>query len=377
MRKLNRLLGDAAKRKRLPTVIAYNRIDGPGSSLDLPVFQQSFWSLPDIPDNLHSDPAMAWTRMLPRTIGITINMGTKIYAEEFDSKSIAVQSVEYGTESVGTPGHILPIKSNWLLKIIELFGLQGVKFVLHNLRPGIQSSGLGGSASATTGVCILANELAGRPFGPSQLIMMASRIEQDFGISLTGTQEQSNVIYGGVCDYIWFPWGIPANVDTKHDTSIRTELMPSLKYIELEERMAIFHTGIIRTSTDVNSIWVKALSNAEGYQLHRRKLGVAYQFREGLRLGNWEAVADSIREYQELRTGLCHSYMDGAKEIQGFAQENNCAVFPLGAGGGGGIFVFGPDPISLKTLKMELKDSYREIPFKILPHGHDIINLPL
>ena len=39
-------LKDAAINQILPAVVAYNRIDGPGSSLDLRSFQQALWSLP-------------------------------------------------------------------------------------------------------------------------------------------------------------------------------------------------------------------------------------------------------------------------------------------------------------------------------------------
>jgi D-glycero-alpha-D-manno-heptose-7-phosphate kinase len=376
MPSLHHLLNAAAKQKRLPTVLAYNRIDGPGSSLDLRAFQQAFWSLPQIPRDLFADYQMGWTRGLPRTVGITINTGTKIYAEPFDSELIAVQSVEYGTEVIGKPGEVLPKKENWLLKIVDSFGLKGVKFVLHNLRPGIQSSGLGGSASATTGVCILANELAARPLSAVQIVSMASLIEQDFGVSITGTQEQSNVVFGGVCDYTWFPWGVPGGNDGGYGTSIRTELFPPSRYEELEKRFAIFHSGITRASKDVNAVWISALYELQGYQLHKRKLDIAYRFREALRLSEWEAVRESIQEYQEVRTSLCPAYMDGAKEIQGFAHEKECVAFPLGAGGGGGILVFGPDPPSLLALREELRGVYREIPYKIQARGHEVLNLP-
>jgi galactokinase/mevalonate kinase-like predicted kinase len=376
MRNLHTLLKIAAKQKKLPTVISYNRIDGPGSSLDIPIFQQALWSLPEMPNDLYVDPAMKWTHTLPRTVGITIDTGTKIYAEPFDPDLISVQSIEYGTEVVGKPGDVLPVKNNWLLKILDLFGLRGVKFILHNLRPGIQSSGLGGSASATTGVCILANELAGRPLSPIQLVSMASIIEQDFGVSITGTQEQSNVIFGGVYDYVWFPWGIPKKYNTGYGMSVRTELVHPKDYDQLEERFAIFHSGITRSSKDINVAWVDALSEPEGYRLSKRMLDIAYRYREGIRLSQWNRVAETIKEYQEIRACLCASYMDGAKEIQGFAHERGCVVFPLGAGGGGGILVFGPNPCSLDSLRQDLGEMYREIPFKIKPHGHKILNLP-
>jgi len=320
---------------------------------------------------------MEWTRTLPRTTGITIDTGTKIYAEPFDPGLIAVQSIEYGTQVIAKPGQVLPIKENWLLKILDLFGLRGVKFTMHNLRPGIQSSGLGGSASATTGVCILANELARRPLSLSQLVSMASLIEQDFGVSITGTQEQSNVVFGGVCDYVWFPWGMPGKKDTGYGTSLRTELIALVHYEELQKRLAIFHSGMQRASKDVNAVWMRALSQPEGYRMHKLKLDIAYRFREGLRLRQWNDVHESIREYQEVRTSLCPGYMDGAREIQGFARERECVVFPLGAGGGGSILVFGPDPESLLSLRQELGSVYREILFKIQPRGHEILNLPL
>lgn len=376
MESLHKLLSIAAKNKRLPTVIAYNRIDGPGSSLDLREFQQAFWSLPKIPADLYADPSMEWTISLPRTVGITINTGTKIYAVAYEPELIAVQSIEYGTEVVAKSGEVLPTKQNWLLKIIDLFGLKGVKFILHNLRPGIQSSGLGGSASATTGVCILANELAGRPFTSLQLVSMASRLEQDYGVSITGTQEQSNVIFGGVTDYVWFPWGIPQKDNTGYGTSIQTELVHSERFEELEKRIAIFHSGITRASMDVNSVWVNALSQEEGYKLHKQKIDISYRFREGLRLSRWDDISESIKNYQKVRSLLCSGYMEGARELQGFAHEVGCVVFPLGAGGGGGILVFGHDPQSLPTLRKDLRGVYREIPFKIQPHGHEIKNLP-
>jgi galactokinase/mevalonate kinase-like predicted kinase len=377
---LRDLLEEAWKNNVLPSVIAYNRIDGPGSSLDLREFQQAFWALPPIPfdESLdQADAAMEWTRKLPRTVGITIDTGTRIEAHPFKADLIGVRSVEYGTEVVAKPGEVPPTKENWLLRVLDVFGLAGVMFILQNLRAGTQSAGLGGSATAMTGVCILANELAGRPFSVTQLISMASLIEQDLGVSITGTQEQSNVVFGGVTDYIWFPWGIPGRPETGYGQSLRFELMPHDDYPQLEQRMAIFHSGRTRASTDVNSVWRSALSTLKGYKLHMKKLEIAYQFREGLRLRSWEKVLESVRKYREVRTTLCLAYMAGATEIQERAEAKGCTTFPLGAGGGGGVLVFSAKPESLQALRENLRNVYREIPLRIKPRGHDLINLPL
>ena len=365
----------AEKNRVLPKVIAYNRIDGPGSSLDLSEFQQTFWKLPNNQDN--KDPAVKWTSNLPRTVGITIDTGTKIEAHPFDPDLIGVRSIEYDTEVVSTPGDVIPVKENWLLKIIEIFNLKGVMFVLNNLREDISSSGLGGSSTATIGVCILANELAGRPFSKIQLISLASRIEQSFGVSITGTQEQSNVIFGGVTDYVWFPWGKPCYSDTGYGESSRYELMPPEDYWLLEERTAIFHSGYPRLSSEVNLTWRKALLTELGYNLHSKKMGVAYEFREGLRLQKWNHVLKSMVNYRKIRTELCEGYMENSTDLLERAECYGCTVFPLGAGGGGGVLLFSPKPEDLERLRDDLNGIYNEIPYKIRSSGHEINNTNL
>ena len=365
-------LKEAEKKKALPEVIAYHRIDGPGSSLDLSEFQQAFWKLPHMPEQ--DSPAKKWTCNLPRTVGITIDTGTRVEAHPFDPDLISVKSVEYKTQVTASPGEVIPVKENWLLKILEIFDLSGVMFVLKNLKEGLQSSGLGGSSAAAAGVCILANELAGRPFSKVQLISMASRIEQEFGVSLTGTQEQSNVLFGGVTDYVWFPWGIPGMPNTGYGASMRFELIPPEDYHHLEDRMAIFHSGQQRLSTSVNVAWRNALRVKDGYKHHFRKMEMAYRFREGLRLQNWTRVLESIVEYRKIRTKLCRDYMGGATDLLERAESHNCTAFPLGAGGGGAVLLFSPDPESLEILREDIQGIYREIPFKVKSKGHQINN---
>jgi galactokinase/mevalonate kinase-like predicted kinase len=358
----------------LPSVIAYQRVDGPGSSLDLREFQQALWYLPKIPKNFQEDPALTWSQTLPRTVAISIDTGTKITAYPLESNMIGVESLDFGYKLFSEPGEVLPTRENWLLKILDAFNISGVKFVLQNLRHNIKSSGLGGSATAAIGVCILANELAGKPFSNIQLISMASRMEQDLGVSLVGTQEQSNVLFGGVTDYIWFPWGIPNQPQTGYGESLRTELIPAKDYSELESRMAIFHTGKTRQSADVNSAWRKALSTSEGFALHKKKPQIAYDFREAIRLRKWKQAIESIRKYREIRTSLCAQYMDGAEEMSRIAQSTNCEIFPLGAGGGGAVLIFAENPGSLVSLRQNFRGKFEEIQFKIKAKGHELIN---
>jgi len=46
--------------------------------------------------------------MLPRTVGITIDVGTKIEAHPLEPDLIGVQSIEYGIETIAKPGEIPP-----------------------------------------------------------------------------------------------------------------------------------------------------------------------------------------------------------------------------------------------------------------------------
>jgi galactokinase/mevalonate kinase-like predicted kinase len=368
-------LRDAERSGKIPSCTAYNRIDGPGSSLDLREFQESFWALPSGSPWTDPDPAAPWSAQLPRSVGITINVGVRVEAYPLPPGKIGVQSVDYGTSYTVEALAVPYSPQHWLARIAAAFNLDGVLFRLHNLVPGVRSAGLGGSATASTAICLLANRLAGNPFRGDQIVAISSLIEQDAGVSITGTQEQANAVYGGVVDYVWFPWGIPGT-QSGFGTSIRFPLVPPEEYVDLEGRMSLIHSGTERASTDVNSVWRRRLGDEEGFLLHRRKLQLAYEFREGLRLRDWQRVTFSIREYRALRTRLCPEYMTAACwEIQGQCERFGAESFPLGAGGGGAVVAFCPDPAVTPRLRDTIGSVYRHIPMALLDHGHEFTNL--
>ncbi len=364
----------AQERGELPAIIARHRIDGPGSTLDMREFQQGLWRPPTWPDDLDSDPTAAWSADLPRTICLTIDTGTRIEAHPFEAGLIAVRSSEYDTQVVGRAGQVAATQENWLVKAIDAFGLSGVAFHLHSLRAGLLSAGLGGSATAMTAVCLLANRLAGDPMDGPQIVGLASRLEQDLGTSLTGTQEQSNVVWGGVMDYVWLPWGIPGQPRQGLGTSVRYELAAPDRYEQLSERMALFHTGKTRFSSTVNETWCGMLRNEESFPKLTELPRYAYEYREGLRLGDWPRVIESIRGYRQIRIDLVPPYMAGAEELAEHVATQGAEAFPLGAGGGGSVLVFSPDPGALDILRPQLTGSYDEIPFKLMPEGHEFVH---
>jgi galactokinase/mevalonate kinase-like predicted kinase len=370
-------LRELEAKDQLPEITAYNRIDGPGSSLDLREFQAAFWRIPDrlIPEP--EEEFARWSGGLPRTIGITIDLGCRVAARPLTPGRIGIVSHDYGYREEMEAGHVPFRKELWLLKILDLFGLSGIQMVLHNLMPGIKSSGLGGSATATTAVCLLANKLANANFSEEQIVAIASLIEQDLGVSITGTQEQSNVVYGGVIDYVWFPWGIPGSQGS-YGTSVRRTLLEEAEYPQLASRIRLYHTGRQRASTDVNQVWRERLSDRPGFELHLTQINTAYEFREGLRTKDWSRVCESIRRYRAVRVELCSDYMSGeCWDIQGQCEDHQAESFPLGAGGGGAVLIFSPLPERLTGLDRALSHVYRHIPISLRSQGHEFKNLPL
>jgi len=352
-----------------PTIEAYNRIDGPGSSLDLREFQEALWSLPSDPEP--GDSTGKWTRNLPRTIAMTVDVGCRISAQPLEKGQIGIVSKDYDYQEILPAGSVPFEKQFWLLKILDIFNLSGVNFILHNVIPGIKSSGLGGSATAATAFCLLANKLAGSPFNNSQIVAMASLIEQDMGVSITGTQEQANVVYGGVCDYVWFPWGIPGQKGM-YGSSMRFQLMDDSLFDELSSCMRIYHSGQERASTDVNKVWRERLEDPEGFKLHKSQLDTAFAFREGIRLQDWSAACLAIKHYREVRQTLCEGYMSqSCKDIQQYCEKYGAESFPLGAGGGGAVLLFASNPDQLLKLDRDLESHFRKIDFKLKSNGHE------
>src|SRR3989338_3418710 len=359
----------------VPTLTVYNRVDGPGSSLDLRLFQQAFWQLKNIPSDPQADPTFSWSKGLPRTVGMSITIGTDIEVYPISPGKIVVESIDFGFSYTYNVGVVPPTKENWLLKIMDTFGLDGVKFVIRNQRPELKSAGLGGSAAVTTGVCLMADMLTGKKFTKTQLIGMASMMEHDMGVSITGTQEQSAAMYGGIRDYVWFPYGVPGKNDF-FGSSIQQEILFPKEYAELRKRMDIYFTAE-RHSSDVNAVWEHQMRMVNGFLLHKKKNNLAYEFREALRLKEWNKIAAPVEEYRKIRTQLCTNYMsEHHRLLHRIVSDYHAVCFPLG-GGGGSVMVFSPDPEQLKRIKKELEQDFIYLDYEFSENGHEFINFEI
>jgi len=362
---LHEKLVKAKIENKIPMITVFLRVDGPGSTLDMRLWQQVFFENKDI--NLE-DSSMEWSRKLPRTVGFSIDIGTDIIATPIDKGMLCVESWDYDYVRLAKKEEIPPTKENYLLVIMNIFGLDGVKFTIKNHDPKLKSAGMGGSAAVTTAVALLANKLTGNKFSRGQIIGMASMIEEDFGVSLTGTQEQSCAVYGGVKDYIWFPYGIPGK-ENFYGASIRQTLLKKESYNELRKRMDVYFC-LERFSSDVNAEWVKKLMSIEGFKLQKRLMDLAYEYREAIRNNDWDKIAEPIEEYREIREKLCEDYMSpSAHQINEVCKRRDSVCFPLG-GGGGSVMVYSANPDNLSNVRKELEGKFKLINYNISEEGH-------
>ncbi|MCX5748653.1 MAG: GHMP kinase [Candidatus Saganbacteria bacterium] len=371
-------LADAEKRGKLPSVTGFHRIDGPGSGLNMPLVQRTYFSFREVPGRLDRDPSWKWSKGLPRTVDFTINTGTKITAYPFKPGKLAIESMDYPDlrHVEGKTGQIPPVKRNWLLKIMETFGLNGVMMTIENTDERTMSGGLGGSATVSTSVAILAAHLAGIALSKAQTVSLASVYENDLGVSLTGTQEQWNVVRGGIADHVWFPFGRPGLGTGYGDAVVRTLLQPA-QYGDVRPHMALIHSGRMHASKAVNREWLRKIKTAAGYRDYAGLLPLAYDFAEAVRTRDWGKASELIEKYRAIRTTLCREYMSGSEWLYEIASRNKTVIFPLGAGGGGVCLNFGETPGAVESTVAEVRaiDPGRIIDFDLREKGHILENV--
>jgi D-glycero-alpha-D-manno-heptose-7-phosphate kinase len=355
---------------KLPQITVSLRIDGPGSTLDMRAWQHIFYQHRD-PDL--EDAKSDWSKDIPRTVGISIDVGTDIVASPIEKGMLCVESWDYDYVRLARKDEITHNKENYLLLIMNIFGLDGIKFTIRNHDSKLKSAGMGGSAAVTTAVALFANKLTGSKYNNDQIIGMASMIEEDFGVSLTGTQEQSCVVYGGVKDYIWFPYGTPGKGNF-FGSSIRQTLLEEEDYPELKKRLDVYFC-LERFSADVNAIWREELKNVNGFKLQRKFMELAYEYREAIRNKDWKAVEAPVEEYRKIREELCEHYMSpSAHQINEVCKKHGAVCFPLG-GGGGSVMVYSAEPEILLKVRQELDGKFKLIDYNISETGHVFKNM--
>jgi len=338
------------------------RVDGPTSSQDLMAFQANLLRFQQGAVNF-SSPTWAGTEHMLRAAGIRVgSIPTVEYrlepSEHEDYLEYISPDFTGGKPISVRGGDPIPAKpGNFPLRILaSIFGNTGGVRLVHAGTPkAAAAAGMGGSNLAINAALILGSIASGLSLSLSEAVAQAIPFENNygvqmievvdsegskiqtpvFGVSLTGGQEGITALN---------PFGVADNLFLPHlgvGRMVSRELVLPKDYGNIKKSMLIVNLGEVpiseinagQGSTDVNAVWMARFRDTEGTALHTRKLQLGYEWVEGLRTGDIDAMKVSAQAYTDIRNILNPAYSAGQRELVDLARDHNLAVFICGAGG--------------------------------------------
>ena len=191
-------------------------------------------------------------------------------------------------------------------------------------------TGLGSSGTYTVCAIKALARLAGRDLEPGELAEAACHLEIDVIGRSIGKQDQYAAAYGGVRAYRFDPGGAVETRELQISDRMRAALC---------DRFLLFYTGQKRSASDI-----LGAGQAEE-ALHRLK-ELAAETCAALEADDLERVAELMHEHWDAKRrrapGTVTEEMDALRERALGAGAGG--VISLGAGGGGFLLVYSPDP---------------------------------
>ncbi|HBB67685.1 MAG: kinase [Elusimicrobia bacterium GWC2_56_31] len=224
-------------------------------------------------------------------------------------------------------------------------------------------SGLGSSSAFTVGLLNALYALKGRVVSPAQLTADAIHVEQDMLRENVGSQDQVISAHGG--------FNIVTFGDKGH-LQVRPITLPAARIEELQSRLMLFYTGIVRTASDIAGTQIRK-TPARGKELSAMydMVDRAVEILDGrtdisefgrLMHENWlikRSLTDKITNpvIDQVYSSAIKSGAVGGKI--------------LGAGGGGFMLLFA-EPKAQPRIRAALK-KLLHVPFKFDYSGSSII----
>jgi D-glycero-alpha-D-manno-heptose-7-phosphate kinase len=196
-------------------------------------------------------------------------------------------------------------------------------------------TGLGSSgAYAVCAIKALA-ELDGRELGAGELAEAASHLEIELVGRSIGKQDQYASAFGGVRAYTFHPDGA---VDAR-ELSLTEEVRAALR-----ENFLLFFTGRQRSASHI-------LGAGQDEQAVHRLKQLAGETCAALESGDLDSVAELMHEHWEAkRRRVPGAVIPAMEELRERAlRAGACGVISLGAGGGGFLLVYSPDPERMRA----------------------------
>ena len=191
-------------------------------------------------------------------------------------------------------------------------------------------TGLGSSGAYSVCAIKALAALSGRALDPAELAEAACHLEIELVGRSIGKQDQYAAAFGGVRAYEFRP----------DDSVAATELhLPERVRAALRDAFLLFFTGRSRSASELLG------AGQDEAALHRLK-ELAADTRTALDLGDLDRLADLMQEHWEAKRRRSPGTVTGEmEELRDRAMAAGArGVISLGAGGGGFLLVYTPDP---------------------------------
>lgn len=224
-------------------------------------------------------------------------------------------------------------------------------------------SGLGSSSAFTVGLLNALYALKGKIINKKQLAKESIYIEQKILKETVGSQDQVLVSYGGF------------NMITFHKNGeiiLKPITIPRKRVEELENRLMLFYTGIVRTASDVAKTFVPNIEQKEKQlfamnEMVGQALNILNSKQDIRDFG--KLLHESWNLKRSLSSSVSNSFID--KLYLDALKAGAIGGKIIGAGGGGFLLLFVPPSKQVSVRKKFSKLIH--VPFKFEHEGSQII----
>jgi D-glycero-alpha-D-manno-heptose-7-phosphate kinase len=248
-------------------------------------------------------------------------------------------------------------------------------FELMNIAGGVEittiadipskGTGLGSSSSFTVGLVNAVSAYLGRHASAEELAAKSCEIEIDICGAPIGKQDQYAAAYGGF------------NAIEFHQNdrvSVTPIIMPHAQLRDLESRIIVFYTGMVRSASHILSEQSDRIASDTVKQgALRRMVELTYYLRDMLQAGDMSSLGAVLDENwglkKSLASGVSTSDIDTWYALGRSAGAEGGKI--LGAGSGGFLMFCAP-PERHPAIETALR-FLRRVPFRFEPQGSKIV----
>ncbi len=321
-------------------------LDGAGSTLDAPLFQEGLTAL-----------GVTGFDQIPQT---TVLASDKKAAVRFELASDP-DVVEYVAPDYGiTKDNPIVFEKDVVLTargrlprgqidavgyiFRNIFGLKGVRIVMEGISSIALAGGMESSNMFNVALLMVGSMLSGANLSYADIVALAVKLENDEFGGLTGGQGHWSSILGGAQRLIWMS-GVK-DIEGKFVNNygvVAQEVLSDEQIKQVEEHTMLVQAGkeykdgksvLGRAAPLTNNMWMDLFRyDALGLELHKRKTELARRYAQALAEGDFQTVFEVLNTYVDIRDQLTRRWinlmMDAreGKDVPEYAREFARKVF--------------------------------------------------